>query len=48
MRTIARTAKIAAGGVLLALALYTILALPGLVSDQASTVPVGQSRQVQR
>ena len=48
MRTIARTAKIAAGGVLLALALYTILALPGLVSDQASTVPVGQSHQVQR
>ena len=48
MRTIAGTAKISAGGVLFALVLYTILALPGLVSDQASTVPVGPSRQVQR
>ena len=47
MRTIARTAKIAVGGVLFALALYAILALPGLASDQASTVPVEQAREAQ-
>ena len=34
-----RTLRIAAAGFLLALALYGILAVPGLVADSASTVP---------
>ena len=48
MRTIRHGAMIAAGGVLCALAAFLLLALPGLASDQASTVPVHVTRRPQR
>ena len=45
MHSTLRALRIAAGGILFALALYGILAAPGLLADGASTVPV---RMVQR
>ena len=40
MRRIGRQARIAAGGVLFALALYAVMVAPRLLSDHDSTVPV--------
>ena len=48
MRTIRHGVMIAAGGLLCALAAFLLLALPGLVLDQASTVPVHVTRQPRR
>ena len=45
MRRIGRHAMIAAGGVLFALAFYTLMAAPGLLSDRDSTVPVQHETQ---
>ena len=39
MRRIGRYAKVAAGGLAFAVTLYALMALPGLLSDQDSTVP---------
>ena len=47
MRVFAKNVAIAAGGVFVALALYALLALPGLVSDRDSTAPL-QAWQRQR
>ena len=44
MRSVTRTARIAAGSILLALGLYILLALPGVLADQDSTVPVRASQ----
>ncbi len=48
MRTIRYGAIIAAGGILCALAAFLLIALPGLVLDQASTVPLHVTRQPRR
>ncbi len=48
MRNIRRSLQIAAGGVLFALAVYGILAVPGLVTDSASSVPVRTVQRVAR
>ena len=45
MRRIGRQAMLAAGGVLFALALYAVMAAPGLLSDRDSTVPVQHETQ---
>jgi len=47
MRKINKYAALAVGGVAFALTLYLLMTFPGLVSDQASTVPV-QTMQEQR
>ncbi len=39
---------VAAGAVLLAAALFALLAVPGLVSDRASTVPLQPVREAGR
>ena len=46
MRTMAKGLGIIVGGLLFAAALYMLLALPGLVSDRDSTVPVRALQQV--
>ena len=48
MRSTRRALRIVAGGVLFALALYGILAGPGLVTDDASTVPVRTTQRAAR
>jgi len=40
--------RVAAGAVLLAAALFALLAVPGLVSDRDSTVPLQQVREAGR
>ncbi len=47
MRVFAQSVAIAAGSIFVALALYALLALPGLVSDRDSTAPL-QAWPVQR
>ena len=48
MRRINRYAVVAAGGVAVALTLYLLAALPGMLSDQDSTAPVQQTNEVRR
>jgi hypothetical protein len=48
MRRIKRYAVVAIGGVAFALALYLLAALPGVLSDEDSTVPVQQMNEVRR
>jgi hypothetical protein len=48
MRRINRYAAVAAGSVAFALALYLLAALPGVLSDEDSTVPVQQMNEVRR
>ncbi len=40
--------RVAAGAVLLAAALFALLAVPGLVSDRDSTVPLQAAREAGR
>ena len=48
MRRIKRYAVVAAGSVAFALALYLLAALPGMLSDQDSTVPGQQMNEARR
>lgn len=48
MRSFKSALQIAAGGFLFALAVYGILAVPGLMTDNASTVPVRTVQRVAR
>lgn len=48
MRTINRYAVVAAGSVAFALALYLLTALPGMLSDEDSIVPVQQMHEARR
>lgn len=48
MRRINRNAVLAAAGVTFALAHYLLMALPGLVSDQNSTVSVQPTHEARR
>ncbi len=40
--------RLVLGAVLLAAALFALVAVPGLVSDQDSTVPLHQAREARR
>ena len=48
MRSAKKALQLAAGGVLFALALYGILSIPGLVTDNASTVPLRMTQGAAR
>jgi len=48
MRRINRYAVVAAGSVALAVALYLLSALPGMLSDLDSTMPVRQMHEARR
>lgn len=48
MRKAAEIARIAASAVLLAIAIFVILAAPGFLSDASSTIPVGPAPEVSR
>lgn len=48
MRSVRKTLQIVAGSILVAVALYGILAVPGLISDSASTVPVHPMQRAAR
>ena len=48
MRRINRYAVVAAGSVAVALTIYLLAALPGMLSDQDSTAPVQQTNEVRR
>ncbi|MEO8714799.1 MAG: hypothetical protein ABI369_07290 [Acetobacteraceae bacterium] len=48
MRRIGSVMRIAGGGALLTLVLYGILALPGLITDRNSIVPVQPASQVRQ
>ena len=40
--------RIVAGAILLALALFIVLAAPGFLSDSSSTVPIGSTAELGR
>jgi len=48
MRRINRYGVVAAGSVAVALTVYLLAALPGMLSDQDSTTPVQQKNEVRR
>ena len=48
MRSLTRTAGIAAGSILLALGFYILLAFPGVLADQDNTAPVRSSQEARQ
>lgn len=48
MRRAADVARIATSALLLTIAILTILAVPGFLSNASSTVPVGTTTEVSR
>jgi len=48
MRNTRTAVRIVAGGILFAVVVYSLLALPGLVDDRASTVPIQSTLRAAR